>query len=155
MFYECSDDAEGGEAEVFEGTGFRSGVKEGVEEEGNVGGEEEGTGVVVGSDALEEGEGVADSIRGVGGEGRRREKWVDGDYLLQQRRHDPWQKQNEGEKLRRQEETRRRTEGMPEDEGEVVPLFSLLAQFEEGSFSRGGTHEIDDEIVDLFVFALS
>jgi len=36
VFDEGADDAEGGEAQVFEGAGFGGGVEEGVEEEGDV-----------------------------------------------------------------------------------------------------------------------
>lgn len=85
---EGSDDAEGGEAEVLERTSLGSRVEEGVEEEGDVGAEEEGAGVVVRGDALEEGEGVADAVRGVGGEGRRGEERVDGNDFLEKSRHD-------------------------------------------------------------------
>lgn len=40
-------------------------------------GQEEGSGVVVRGDALEEGEGVTDSVRGVSGERWRSEERVD------------------------------------------------------------------------------
>jgi hypothetical protein len=44
---------------------------------------------------------------------------------------------------------------MPEDQGEVVPLFPLLAQLEESSLPRVWAHQIDDEVVDLLVLTLS
>jgi hypothetical protein len=85
---ERTDDAEGGEAEVLKRTGLRGRVKERIEEKGDVGAEEEGAGVVVRSDALEEGEGVANTVRGVSSKGGRGEERVDGDDFLQKSRHD-------------------------------------------------------------------
>lgn len=47
------------------------------------------------------------------------------------------------------------TKRMPEDEGEVVPLFPLLAELEEGSLPRFAVHEVYDEPVDLLVLCRS
>lgn len=88
LFHKRSDDAQGGQTEVFEGTGFRRRVEEGVEEEGDMGREEERASVVVGGDALEEGEGVANSVRGVRGEGGWGEEGVDGNDFLEESGHD-------------------------------------------------------------------
>lgn len=43
---------------------------------------------------------------------------------------------------------------MPQDEREIVPLFALLAQFEERRLAGIGVHQVDDEVVHLFVLGL-
>jgi hypothetical protein len=43
---------------------------------------------------------------------------------------------------------------MPEDEGEVIPLFAFLAEFEQSSLSGCRTEQLDDEPVDLFILRL-
>lgn len=50
--------------------------------------QEEPAGLSVRSDALEQRERIADAVAGCGGQLRRVQKWVDGDDLLEKRRHD-------------------------------------------------------------------
>ena len=68
---ERTDHAERGEAEVLEWARLAGRVEERVEEERDVGREEEGARVVVRGDALQECERIADPVRGMGGERRR------------------------------------------------------------------------------------
>lgn len=56
--------------------------------EGVLTAEEEGSRLVVGRDALQQGQGVAHPVRGRGRELRRVEEVVDADDLLEKRRHD-------------------------------------------------------------------
>ena len=81
-FDQRSDDAQRRQPQVLERPRLADGVEEGVEEERDVRLQEERAGVGVGGDALEQGEGVADAVGGVGGEGRRGEERVDGDDFL-------------------------------------------------------------------------
>lgn len=85
---ERADDAERSQAEVLERARFRGRVEERIQEQGDVGRQEEGARVVVRGDALQEGEGVADPVRGVRRQRRRSEERVHRHDLLQQRRHD-------------------------------------------------------------------
>ena len=80
--HEGPDDPEGGEAEVLEGAGLADGVEEGVEVEGDVSQEEGRPGVGVRGHALQQGQGVADSVALVGRQHRRVDCWVDVDNLL-------------------------------------------------------------------------
>lgn len=50
---EGTDDAQGGEAQVLEGTGLTDGLQEGVQVQGDVGRQELRSGVRVGGDTLE------------------------------------------------------------------------------------------------------
>lgn len=52
--------------------------------------EEQGAGVVVGRHALQQRQGVADSVGCRGGQLRRVEKGIDGDDFLQEGGHDAW-----------------------------------------------------------------
>jgi hypothetical protein len=46
------------------------------------------------------------------------------------------------------------TKGVPQDEGEIVPLFALLAEFQEGEFTGEGVQKVDDQVVYFFVLGL-
>ena len=41
------------------------------------------------------------------------------------------------------------TERVPEDEGEIIVLFSLLAEFQERTLAGLGIKEVDHEAIDL------
>lgn len=80
-----------------------------------MGSEEEGSGVLVRRNALEQGQGVANAVRGVGRQSRRREEGVDGNNLLEKSGHG--------------------TKGMPKDGGQVFAVFPLFRQFQEDIFA--------------------
>ena len=69
---------------------------------------EEAAGVMVGSNALEECEGITDAVGSVGCEGGGREQWVDGNDFLQQSNDSP--------------------KAVPEIGSELWKCFSLLAE---------------------------
>ena len=71
-----------------------------------MGTEEEGSGVLVRGDALEQGKGIAYSVRGVGRQGGRGKEGINGHNLLQESGHG--------------------AEGMPKDGGQVVTVFALF-----------------------------
>jgi hypothetical protein len=62
LLYKGADDAQSGQAEVFEGPGLGCGVEEGVQEERDVSLEEELSGRGVRRDALEERERIAHAV---------------------------------------------------------------------------------------------
>mmetsp|Transcript_25140 Transcript_25140/g.52069 ORF Transcript_25140/g.52069 Transcript_25140/m.52069 type:complete len:349 (+) Transcript_25140:249-1295(+) len=129
-FDQGADDSQGGETEVLEGAGFGLGVEEGVEVEGDVGREEESAGVGVGGHALEEGQGVAHPVGGVGREGRGGEEGVDADDFL--------------------EEGGDGAVGVPEDGGQVGEVLAVFGQFEEDALALLGVDELQDEDVEFF-----
>ena len=113
--YQSPNDTQGRQAEILKGSGFGIGVEEGVEVEGDVGTEEEGSGVLVRGDALEQGQGVANAVRGVRRQSRWREEGVDGNNLLEKSGHG--------------------AKGMPKDGGQVFAVFPLFRQFQEDIFA--------------------
>ena len=80
-----------------------------------MGTEEEGSGVLVRGDALEQGQGVANAVRGVGRQSRRGEEGIDGNNLLEKSGHG--------------------AKGMPKDGGQVFAVFPLFRQFQEDVFA--------------------
>ena len=71
-----------------------------------MGTEEEGSGVLVRGDALEQGQGVANAVRGVGRQSRRGEEGIDGNNFLEKSGHG--------------------AKGMPKDGGQVFAVFPLF-----------------------------
>lgn len=47
--------------------------------------------------------------------------------------------------------SRGRTKGVPEDQGEIIVLFSFLTELKQGSVAGLRVHELNDEGVYLFV----
>jgi hypothetical protein len=71
--------------------------------------------LVVTSNTLQQSQGIADSVRGCGGQLAWVEQWIDRDDLLQQTGHD--------------------TKAVPQNQSQFGYLFALLAEFHEGSLS--------------------
>lgn len=80
-----------------------------------MGTEEEGSGVLVRGYALEQGKGVAYSVRGVGRQGGRGKEGINGHNLLQESGHG--------------------AEGMPKDGGQVVAVLTLLRELQKNVFT--------------------
>ena len=110
-----ANDAKGGEAQVLKGARLGLGVEERVEAEGDMSLEEKRPGVWVGRDTLQQREGIADTVGGVGGQCRGREEGVDRHNLLQECGNGPVR--------------------VPENRREVGEGFALLRQLEKDPLS--------------------
>lgn len=113
---ERANDTETSKPEVLERARLRRRIEKRVKVEGNMGVEEQGAGLVVGSHTLEQSQGITDPVGGGGGELGGVEEGVDGDDLLDKGGHD--------------------AKRMPQDQGELGDLLPLLTELEEGLLAR-------------------
>lgn len=105
----------------------------------------------MGCDALQQCERIANPVGGCGSELRGVEEGVDGDDLLNEGGHNTW---NRGrtrklagyceERLWFGDEDAQRTEGVPQDQGKLWDLLSLLAEFQQSLFTRSLAQEVGD-----------
>jgi hypothetical protein len=91
--------------------------------------QEQAAGFIMAGNALEQGQRIADTITRSGSELARIQQRVDGDDLLQQARHD--------------------AKGMPNDQGQLRYLFSLLAKLHQSALSPARVHQFGNPLQHL------
>ena len=124
-----TNDPEGSETKIFEGTGLTCCVQERVEVEGDVGGEERGTGFFVGSNTLEKSKGVANSIGGMCLKLGRVKKRVDAHNLSKQHGN--------------------RSKRVPKNRSKIKDRLPPLTQVKKGIFTELRVQEIINKSMDF------
>ncbi len=124
-------------------------------------GQKQAARLVVRGHALQQRQGVADTVRGGRGELRGVEQRVDRDDLLQERCHDAYvsPQPSASAKHRHSPATRQNpssrdmlpTKRVPQDQGQLRHLFALLAELEQGRLSGAAVHELGDPAQDAAI----
>ena len=126
----CSNDTKRRQAQIFKGPSFADGVEKRVQEQRDMRLEKAGASVRMTSDALQQRQSIANSIRCLSLKHGRVQHWVYACYLLKQN--------GDG------------AEAVPKNWRKVRKCLALLAEFEKGSLASINAMEFFDEFKQSF-----
>lgn len=128
-FHQRSDHPERGQPQILERTRLGRGVQERIQEQRNMGRQENGSGLRMGRHTLQQGQRVTDPVRLVSRQSGRIDRRIDVDDFLQQ--------------------CRRGSKTVPQHRGQIRHRFALFAQLQQGGFTRFRIRQLVDPLEDF------